>query len=189
SPKYARLGMFLAEYGMALAVLGTLFDEHIKGIGYLWIGLGLLIGTVVGGGMAWWIPMTAGPHRTAVSHSLGALAATLIGISEYVHYHAAALQPDGKPFGGVLMTALGFEVLIGGLTFTGSLMAAGKLMELLPGAPITYKGQNASNIALLAVVIFSFIYLIASPTTWPLFFLMVVLALVFGFLLVVPIAA
>src|SRR5262245_60813998 len=83
SPKYARLGMFLAEYGMALAVLGTLFDEHIKGIGYLWIGLGLLIGTVVGGGMAWWIPMTAVPQRTAFSHSLGALAATLIGISEY----------------------------------------------------------------------------------------------------------
>src|SRR6202035_3742422 len=64
---------------------------------------------------------------------------------------------------------LGFEVIIGGLTFTGSLMAAAKLQGLLPGAPITYKGQNISNIALFVVV--------------------VGLALVFGFLLVLPIGA
>jgi NAD(P) transhydrogenase subunit beta len=87
------------------------------------------------------------------------------------------------------MTPLGFEVVIGGLTFTGSLMAAAKLQGMLPGAPITYKGQNASNFTLLAVMVGSLIGLIAAPSLGPLFFVMVVLALLFGFLLVIPIGA
>jgi NAD(P) transhydrogenase subunit beta len=125
--------------------------------------------------------MTAVPQRTALSHSLGALAATLIGISEYVR-HAGVLNR-------VLMTTIGFEVLIGGLTFTGSLMAAGKLQGLLPGAPMTYKGQNASNFTLLTVMVASLIYLIVQPSASTVFFLMVGLALLFGFLLVIPIGA
>ena len=153
SPKYARKGMFLAEFGMLLAVVGTLFHHEI--VTYRWIIPGLIIGSLVGGSMGWWIPMTAVPQRTALSHSLGALAATLVGISEYYRHGAAT--------GRVLMTAIGFEVLIGGLTFTGSLMAAGKLQGLLPGAPITYKGQNASNILLLIVMAGCFITLIVMP--------------------------
>ncbi len=185
-PRYARLGMFLAEFGMLLAVVGTLFHEQI--IEWHWIGLGLLIGSVIGGGMGLWVPMTAVPQRTALSHSLGALAATLIGIAEYVR-HNAEVAEQGTEFSRILMTALGFEVVIGGLTFTGSLMAAGKLQGLLPGAPITYRGQNVSNIALLAVITGCFVTLIVVPTASPLFFLMVALALLFGFLLVIPIGA
>src|SRR5262249_22638037 len=83
SPKWARMGMFLAEFGMAVAVIGTLFHEDIQRRGYLWIAIGLGIGAVVGGTMGLRIPMTAVPQRTALSHSLGALAATLVGISEY----------------------------------------------------------------------------------------------------------
>jgi NAD(P) transhydrogenase subunit beta len=171
--------MFLAEFGMAIAVLGTLFHPDI--VTYKWIALGLLIGSVAGGSMGLWVPMTAVPQRTALSHSLGALAATLIGVSEFVR-HSGEL-------GRVLMTAIGFEVVIGGLTFTGSLMAAGKLQGLLPGAPITYKGQNQSNITLLAAMVGILVYLIASPGASPLFYVMVALALLFGFLLVVPIGA
>jgi NAD(P) transhydrogenase subunit beta len=185
SPKYARRGMFLAEFGMGVAVLGTLFHEDIKTYGYVWIVLGMIIGSVAGGTMGLRIPMTAVPQRTALSHSLGALAATLIGISEYIR-HGGVISDE---FTRVTMTALGFEVVIGGLTFTGSLMAAAKLQELLPGAPITYKGQNASNITLLAVMVGALVYLVLSPTAMPLFFLMVVLALLFGFLLVIPIGA
>jgi len=181
SPKYARQGMFLAEFGMLMAVVGTLFHHDI--VDYRWIIAGLIIGTIIGGGMGWWVPMIAVPQRTALSHSLGALAATLIGISEYVR-HGVELGSDR-----VLMTAIGFEVVIGGLTFTGSLMAAAKLQGLLPGAPITYRGQNTSNITLLAVIVGSLIYLIAAPTTSLLFYLMVGLALLFGFLLVIPIGA
>lgn len=179
SPKYARRGMFLAEFGMLAAVVGTLFHEDIKN--YIWIVLGLVIGSVSGATMGLRIPMTAVPQRTAFSHSLGALAATLVGISEYLR-HRENLE-------GMQMLPLGFEVIIGGLTFTGSLMAAAKLQELLPGAPITYRGQNASNFLLLGVMVAAFFYLIVTPTAVGLFFLMVLLALVFGVLLVVPIGA
>ncbi len=186
SPKWARRGMFLAEFGMAVAIIGTLFDSRIHGqgyAGYAWIAGGVLIGSVAGGSMGLRIPMTAVPQRTALSHSLGALAAMLIGIAEYVR-HPEELIGDR-----ITMTALGFEVVIGGLTFTGSLMAAGKLQELLPGAPITYKGQNASNFVLLAAMTGCLITLICVPTLSPLFYLMVALALLFGVLLVIPIGA
>jgi NAD(P) transhydrogenase subunit beta len=131
------------------------------------------------------IPMTAVPQRTALSHSLGALAATLVGVSEYLR-HGGQLSEE---FTRVTMTALGFEVVIGGLTFTGSLMAAAKLQELLPGRPITYKGQNASNFALLGIMVGSLVFLIFLPSASGVFFLMVALALLFGFLLVIPIGA
>jgi H+-translocating NAD(P) transhydrogenase subunit beta len=180
SPKYARRGMFLAEFGMLMAVVGTLYHHDI--VDYRWIAAGLALGSVVGGSMGLFVPMTAVPQRTALSHSLGALAATLIGIAEYYRHHGE--------LGRVLMTAIGFEVLIGGLTFTGSLMAAGKLQELLPGAPITYKGQNASNITLLAVMVLCLVTLVVWPTSSPvIFYVMVALALLFGFLLVLPIGA
>jgi proton-translocating NAD(P)+ transhydrogenase subunit beta len=179
SPKYARRGMFLAELGMGVAVLGTLFHPDI--VTYRWIIAGLVVGSIVGGSMGLWIPMTSVPQRTALSHSLGALAATLIGVSEYVRH--------GGELGRVLMTTIGAEVVIGGLTFTGSLMAAAKLQGLLPGAPITYKGQNVSNFVLLGVMVGSLFYLIFNPAAGWVFYLMVGLALLFGFLLVVPIGA
>jgi NAD(P) transhydrogenase subunit beta len=183
SPKWARRGMLLAAFGMAVAIVGTLFDQRIEPWGYAWIVGGMLIGSVVGGSMGLKIPMTAVPQRTALSHSLGALAATLVGIAEYVRH-------VGTPeLGSAQMLPLGFQVVIGGLTFTGSLMAAAKLQELLPGRPITYKGQNASNFTLLAVLVGSLIALVVSPSLTPLFFIMVVLGLLFGFLLVVPIGA
>jgi H+-translocating NAD(P) transhydrogenase subunit beta len=179
APKFARQGMFLAEFGMGMAIVGTLFHHEI--VTYKWIIAGLALGSLIGSGMGLWIPMTAVPQRTALSHSLGALAATLIGISEYVR-HAGGLDK-------VLITTVGLEVVIGGLTVTGSLMAAGKLQGLLPGAPITYPGQNSSNITLLAVVLVCLMYLIFVPSAGAVFFLMVGLALLFGCLLVIPIGA
>ena len=179
SPKYARKGMFLAEFGMLMAVVGTLFHHEI--VTYQWIIIGLIIGSIVGGTMGLRIPMTAVPQRTALSHSLGALAACLVGISEYFRHHGELSK--------VVMTALGFEVVIGGLTFTGSLMAAAKLQGVLPGHPITYKGQNVFNLGLLAVIAGSLIYLVIVPTAGTLFYVMVGLAFVFGLLLVIPIGA
>src|SRR5262245_11597492 len=180
SPRYARQGMFLAEIGMIVAIVGTLFEPEIKGWGYLPIFVGLVIGSVVGGIIGLRVPMTAVPQRTALSHSLGALAAMLIGIAEYVVPPAGQHPP---------MIPLGFEVLIGGLTFTGSLMAAGKLQGLLPERPMTYPGQRVGNFVLLAVVVLSFFGLIANPSLGVLFALMVILALAFGVLLVMPIGA
>jgi NAD(P) transhydrogenase subunit beta len=179
SPKWARTGMALAAVGMGIAVVGTLFHPHI--VTYRWIAIGFLIGAVAGGSMGLRIPMTAVPQRTALSHSLGALAACLVGISEYFRYQGALTR--------VTLTALDFEVIVGGLTFTGSLMAAGKLQELLPGRPITYRGQNLLNLSLLSVIVGAAVVVLVTQAATPLFYVMVALSLVFGLLLVIPIGA
>jgi H+-translocating NAD(P) transhydrogenase subunit beta len=179
SPKWARSGMALAALGMFVAVVGTLFDPHI--VTFRWIALGLAIGAVVGGTMGLRIPMTAVPQRTALSHSLGALAACLVGVSEYFRFQGELAR--------VTLTALNFQVVVGGLTFTGSLIAAAKLQELLPGRPITYRGQNILSFALLSVIVASGAYLVVTQAATPFFYVMVALALVFGLLLVIPIGA
>jgi H+-translocating NAD(P) transhydrogenase subunit beta len=179
SPKWARSGMALAAFGMLLAVVGTLFDPHI--VTYRWIALGFGIGAVVGGTMGLRIPMTAVPQRTALSHSLGALAACLVGVSEYFRYQGN--------LGRVTLTALTFQVVIGALTFTGSLIAAAKLQELLRGRPITYRGQNVISLAVLSVIVLSGIYLVVTQAATTFFYVMVVISFVFGLLLVIPIGA
>ena len=179
SPKWARTGMGLAALGMFIAVVGTLFHPHI--VTYRWIALGFVIGAVIGGGLGLSIPMTAVPQRTALSHSLGALAACLVGISEYFRYQGELSR--------VTLVALDFEVIVGALTFTGSLMAAAKLQELLPGRPITYRGQNVLSFSLLAVIIGSALYLIITQAATPFFYVMVALSFLFGLLLVIPIGA
>jgi NAD(P) transhydrogenase subunit beta len=185
APDKARRGMQLAAIGMLVAVIGTLVDHRI--IDYTWIFVGLVVGSAIGAAISIWMPMTAVPQRTAISHAFGALAATLVGISHYDHLTRVL----GEQVSRVDMAALGFEVMFGSLTITGSLMAFGKLQELLPGAPITYKYQNASNIALFALAVLLFILLVATPSDAALhstvFYLMVLVGLAVGVLIVVPI--
>ena len=178
-PETAKRGMHLAEFGMLMAIIGTLMHHDI--VTYTWILIGLAIGSVAGLAMGVWVPMTAMPQRTALSHAFGAFAAALVGISEFFK-HGGHLEP-------VMMGALGFEVMLGSLTTTGSLLAFAKLQGLVRGTPMTYKGQNIFNMALLAVTIGIFIYLIVMPGSMPLFFTMVGLAFVFGLLLVMPIGS
>jgi NAD(P) transhydrogenase subunit beta len=178
-PETARRGMHLAEFGMVTAVIGTLLQREI--ISYEWIIAGLLLGSTIGLAMGIWVPMTAMPQRTALSHAFGALAASLVGVSEY-YLHGAKL-------GEFRMGALGFEVLLGSLTTTGSLVAFAKLQGLVPGTPFTYKGQNIFNLSLLAVTIGCFLVLFFNPGTAVLFYLMLGLAFIFGILLVLPIGA
>jgi NAD(P) transhydrogenase subunit beta len=188
SPRWARQGMLLAGLGMMVAIVGTLFEPEILGWGHLWITIGMIVGGVFGASLGLTIPMTAVPQRTAFSHSLGALAATMIGVSEYL-LHLNHSNTDSNVLNGLYMTPLGFEVIIGALTFTGSLIAAAKLQELLPGAPMTYKFQNLTSMSVLAGIVICFIILIIWPTMSPLFFLIVLLGLAFGCLLVLPIGA
>jgi proton-translocating NAD(P)+ transhydrogenase subunit beta len=178
-PETARRGMHLAEFGMLMAIIGTLLQREI--VSYEWIIAGLLLGSTIGLAMGIWVPMTAMPQRTALSHAFGALAASLVGISEY-YLHGAKL-------GEFRMGAVGFEVLLGSLTTTGSLVAFSKLQGLMPGAPLTYRGQNIFNLSLLAVTVGCFICLLIKPGAAPLFYLMLALAFVFGILLVLPIGA
>jgi NAD(P) transhydrogenase subunit beta len=178
-PETARRGMHLAEFGMVMAIIGTLLQREI--VSYEWIIAGLLLGSTIGLAMGVWVPMTAMPQRTALSHAFGALAASLVGISEY-YLHGAKL-------GEFRMGAIGFEVLLGSLTTTGSLVAFAKLQGLMPGTPFTYKGQNIFNLSLLGVTIGCFVWLFFSPGTTALFYLMLGLAFIFGILLVLPIGA
>jgi NAD(P) transhydrogenase subunit beta len=179
SPRTARRGMFMAELGMLAAVVGTLLNASI--VTYEWIVVGLVVGSAAGAVIAIWTPMTAMPQRTALSHAFGALAAALVGIAEY-YSHAAHLS-TGQ------MSALGIEVLLGSITFTGSFMAFGKLQGWLPGQPITYRGQNVFNGLLLLGLLGSVVFIIVTPTAPAVFYTMVGLSLVFGVLLVIPIGA
>jgi NAD(P) transhydrogenase subunit beta len=178
-PETAKRGMHLAEFGMLMAIIGTLMHHEI--VTYTWILAGLAVGSVVGLAMGVWVPMTAMPQRTALSHAFGAFAAALVGISEFYR--------SGGHLETITMGALGFEVMLGALTTTGSLLAFAKLQGLVRGTPMTYRGQNIFNMALLAVTIGIFIYLIVVPGSMPLFFTMVGLAFIFGLLLVMPIGS
>ena len=179
-PETAKRGMHLAEFGMLMAIIGTLM--HLEIVTYTWIIAGLAIGSVVGLAMGVWVPMTAMPQRTALSHAFGAFAAALVGISEFY-------REGGHLQNRFMMGALGFEVMLGALTTTGSLLAFAKLQGMVRGTPMTYKGQNVFNMALLAVTIGIFVYLIVVPGSMPLFFTMVGLAFIFGLLLVMPIGS
>lgn len=178
-PETAKRGMHLAEFGMLMAIIGTLMHHEI--VTYTWILAGLAIGSLVGLAMGFWVPMTAMPQRTALSHAFGALAAALVGVAEY-------LKGAGH-LDAVTMSALGFEVMLGSLTTTGSLLAFAKLQGMVRGTPMTYKGQNVFNMLLLAVTVGIFIYLIVNPGSMTLFFVMAGLAFLFGLLLVMPIGS
>jgi len=177
APATARRGLVFAEVGMLLAVIGTLLHGDI--VQFQWILVGVVIGSAIGAAMAIFMPMTAMPQRIAISHAFGALAATLVGIITYFE-HVPRI-------GGIEMTALGFEVLLGSLTVTGSLMAFSKLQELLPSAPMTFRFQNFLTIGLLVVALGMFGYLIFHPAAGPLFFAMIAAGLLIGVLLVLPI--
>src|SRR5438045_4920165 len=168
-----------------LAIIGTLM--HFEIVSYTWIIVGLLAGSTLGIAMGLWVPMTAMPQRTALSHAFGAFAAALVGIAEYYSY-THGFKPIAD-LGHVKMSAMGFEIMLGALTTTGSLVAFGKLQGIVPGKPLVYRGQNIFNMTLLAVTIGLFIYLIFVPTAVLPFYVMLGLAFVFGILFVLPIGS
>ncbi len=176
SPTTARHGIWAGEFGMLLAIAGTLLHHGI--VDYSWIAVGLVLGSGIGIPLGM-VHMTAVPQRTALSHAFGALCVTLVGTAEFY----LGSQNNSK-FG---LSVLSMEVILGGLTFTGSLMAAGKLQEILPQRPITYKGQNLVNFLLFGVAVVSAVYLVLHPEARQLFPLIVGVSLLFGVLLVIPI--
>lgn len=176
SPATARHGVIAGEIGAALAVAATLFNPAL--VQYKWIAVALIIGAAIGIPLGM-VRMTAVPQRTALSHAFGSLSATMIGIAEY-YVHA----PHVTKFS---MVEIAMEVIIGSLTFTGSLIAAGKLQEILPQRPITYRGQNIVSLSILGAAIVIAIVLTVHPEDMHLFPAMVGVALLFGILLVTPI--
>jgi H+-translocating NAD(P) transhydrogenase subunit beta len=175
SPATARRGVIAGEIGMLLAVVGTLLRSEV--VDYQWILIAFFLGSAIGVPLAYLMPMTAVPQRTALSHAFGALASALIGTAEFYRHSPT----------GFTMAALALEILLGFLTFTASLMAFGKLQELLPTRPITYKGQNVVNLALLGSAIVIGALLVIEPGQSWMFPAFVTLSLAFGVLLIVPI--
>ena len=180
SPATARRGVVVGEIGMLLAVVGTLLRFDV--VSYQWIFVAFFLGTAIGIPIAYIMPMTAVPQRTAFSHACGALASALIGTAEY--YKGIR---QGPAVTSVEMTALIIETLLGFLTFTASLMAFGKLQEVLPQRPITYKGQNFLNLGVFAAAAGTGIALIVAPEQTFLFPIFILLSLLFGVLLIIPI--
>ncbi|HEY6105281.1 MAG TPA: NAD(P)(+) transhydrogenase (Re/Si-specific) subunit beta, partial [Anaeromyxobacteraceae bacterium] len=178
-PDRARRGMQLAALGMLLAIVGTLLHHEI--VRYDWIVAGLVLGSVIGYPLGMWVPMTAMPQRIAISHMFGALAATLVGVAEYY------TRGHGTEVSRGQMAALAFEVIFGSLTITGSFMAFGKLQEILPGAPITFRGQNVLSLALFAAMAALGAWLVVEPAQPAAFYAMAALGLLFGISLVLPI--
>ncbi len=176
TPATARRGILAGEIGMVLAIGGTLLQHGI--VDYKWIAIALVIGSGIGVPLGL-VQMTAVPQRTALSHAFGAFCVTLVGTAEFY-----LRTPNVQPF---MMSVLCVEVILGGLTVTGSLMAAGKLQEVLPQRPITYKGQNFVNLALLASTAVIAIYLVRNPGATHLYPVMVGIALIVGVMLVIPI--
>src|SRR5262245_6955620 len=178
APKTARRGVAAGVAGMAAAIGGTLL--HPETVSYTWMVFAFVVGTVIGVQLSK-VPLPAVPQRTALSHAFGGLAVGLVGTAKY-----ALWLPSGE-LTLFRTAAISVEVILGFLTFTGSLMAAGKLQEIIPTRPITYRGQNVVNLGLLAITVAAAGMLLFRPELWQLFPAIVVLSLVFGVLLIMPI--
>jgi H+-translocating NAD(P) transhydrogenase subunit beta len=176
SPSTARHGVWAGELGMLLAIAGTLLNHGI--VDYKWIAIALVLGSIIGVPLGM-VQMTAVPQRTALSHAFGALCVTLVGTSEF--------YLRGTEVSRFTMSVLCMEVILGSLTFTGSLMAAGKLQEVLPQRPITYKGQNIVNLGVLAIAVGLAAYVVIHPGSTHVFPFIVGIPLLFGVLMIIPI--
>ncbi|HZQ25096.1 MAG TPA: NAD(P)(+) transhydrogenase (Re/Si-specific) subunit beta [Terriglobales bacterium] len=176
SPGTARHGVWAGEVGMVLAIVGTLLHRGI--VDYTWIAIALVIGSIIGVPLGL-VQMTAVPQRTALSHAFGAFCVTLVGTAEFY-----LRSPNVPRF---MMAVLSIEVILGSLTFTGSLMAAGKLQEVLPQRPITYRGQNVVNLTLLAIAVVLAIYLVLHPGDRQFFPFILGIGLAAGVLMIIPI--
>jgi H+-translocating NAD(P) transhydrogenase subunit beta len=182
-PKSAPRAVWAGASAMALAVVGTMFTPGI--VNWHWIAIALVLGTIVGVPLSR-VPITAVPQRTALSHAFGGLAAGLVGTAKYYTW----LGEGNAELTAFRMTAIVVEVLLGFLTFTGSLMAAAKLQEVkwIPQRPVTYRGQNLMNLCLFGIAIVCGLLLIVRPVDYAyLFPAVIVLSLAFGVLLVIPI--
>ncbi len=186
APTTARKGVYAGAAGTAIAILVTWADPTV--IHHLWIVVAIAAGFAVGVPLSR-VPLTAVPQRTALSHAFGGAAAGLVGTAEYylnVAHHPEFLTP-------FRMIALIAEILLGYLTLTGSLMAAGKLQEVkwVPQRPVTYplsERHQPSACSRAAIVLAGAIAWNPTAPWAPIVFaVIIVLALLFGVLLIIPI--
>ena len=176
SPATARRGNLLSAVGMLLAIVATLF---YAGLDYKWIAVGVVIGTVIGLISAYKVQMTSMPEMVALFNGFGGIASMLLAWSEY-HQH-----PELSVFIAIVTLLSAF---IGGVTFSGSMIAFGKLAEMMPSKAIVFKGQHIVNGAILLAAVASGVIFTVNPAeTYGVFLVVVVVALLFGVTSVIPI--
>ncbi len=174
-PATARRGNTVSALGMLLAVVVTLLDQSI--IDYRWILLGIVIGTVIGALAARMVAMTAMPEMVALLNGFGGISSLLVG-------WVALAQPHLDSF--ILLTIF-LSILVGGVTFTGSLVAWGKLSERISGRPMVFHGQRLINVMILlanfACGVMSVLY--PEQSLW--LYLAILLSATLGVMTLVPI--
>ena len=181
SPETAQRGNLISSSGMLLAVLVTLVNNQI--ISYEWLAIGLILGILVGATAASLVKMTSMPELVALFNGFGGIASLLVGSAEYLGTGGLGL---------ISLTAIFLTLIIGGVTFSGSLIAYGKLSEILPGRQITFKGQRIVLIVMFLASLFLGGHLIFdfSLSGWSslyTFLLLISFALVIGLLITLPI--
>ncbi len=187
SPATARVGNQMSAVGMAIAVVGTLVLIGTRG-GVQTLGWPIIaIGVVVGGGLGLYtaqtVKMTAMPQLVSLFNAVGGGAAALIGIDDYIRL--AGTAGTTIPLETTVATVL--DVIIGCVTFSGSLIASGKLQGLVPGKPILIPGGTVTNAALAAIAVIAALYLIVVGSNVPVLFVIIAVALIFGVTMVLPI--
>ena len=181
SPKTARQGNFLSALGMFLAIVITLFDQRVLTFEYIIIGI--VIGSLAGTLMAYKVPMTGMPQMVGLLNGFGGGASLLVGYAEYYH-----LVRNNANIDIAIGSTIVLSILIGGVTFTGSLVAFGKLQEIISGKVIKYPMQNPINVLLLLSVIVLGVLVVINPAETALYLMIIgIISLVLGILLVLPI--
>ncbi len=186
SAETARRGNLLAACGMILAIIGTM--QHGLIVQWGWIAVGMVAGGVIGLMMAVFMPMTAMPERIAIVNGLGGAASGLVGICEVIRH--VIMRPEGSTapeFSAFHMGVAGLEIMLGALTFTGSMVAFGKLKGLISSKPMTYPGQNVVNVLWLLTMVGLIIGLVTGDLNPVFFFVLAGMALLFGVMFVLPI--
>jgi NAD(P) transhydrogenase subunit beta len=185
-PKTARKGVYAGVAAMAIGIIGTLgLLAGFESVNWTWMAVAAVLGVVVGVPLSW-VPLTAVPQRTALSHAFGGLAAGLVGTAKFYLW----LGSEPEMLTSFRVFAIVAEIILGYLTFTGSLLAAGKLQEVswIPQRPLTYTGQNAMNLGLLGIAVLCGIAVVTNPAQFAFLFpVIIALALTFGVLLIIPI--
>ena len=175
--KTSRRGNLAGCMGMVLAVVATLLAVSLQR--YDLVAIAVVAGGVLGAVMALKMPMTAVPQRTAISHAFGSIAAALVGTAEY-YQHTPAIDE-------FTMGVIAAEVILGYLTFTGSILAFLKLQEIISGRPFVYPGRRIISILVLCIAVLLGAYLVYLPGNITVFLCMVAFSLLFGILLVISI--
>ena len=176
SPATARSGNLMSSLGMFIAILVTLIDKNI--LSYQWILIGLAAGSIIGATMARVVAMTAMPEMVAVLNGFGGISSLLVGYAAYLATTKIGI------FNGLTISA---SVFIGGVTFTGSIVAWAKLRGLA-SKPLQFKGQQYVNSALLFWVFYATYMLLMNPVANAYFFnILLIVSLIIGVMAVVPI--